>query len=183
MSTVKVKCTVCDQEFEKPKNEYNRRKKLGRPLYCGLSCAGKANLKNIPEDKRLHPENLISDNRLDELSPFRYYMKCLRNGPSSGRNRKPYTITLEDMKKQWDKQEGICPYTGWNLILPKSTMDQIPHVPERASLDRIDSSKIYERGNIQWVATIANYAKHAWPEDELFRFCEAVAQNRGGFSY
>lgn len=175
MSTVKLDCPICNKEFNKPRNEYNRRKKLGRPIYCGLSCAGKANIKNIPLEKRIHPENLVADNRRDEYSPFRYYMKCLKNP-----GRKSCEVTVKDLKKQWDEQNGICPYTGWKMLIPKSSCynHQVPHVPERASVDRIDSSKPYEPGNIQFVATIVQYAKHAWHKDEVFRFCEAVVQNQ-----
>jgi hypothetical protein len=41
-------------------------------------------------------------------------------------------------------------------------------------LDRIDSSKGYIFGNVQFVSLMANYAKRDFLEEELLRFCEAV---------
>ena len=41
MKTIIVKCKVCGNSFEKPKNEYNRRIKLGKTdFYCNLKCSG-----------------------------------------------------------------------------------------------------------------------------------------------
>ena len=50
------------------------------------------------------------------------------------------------------------------------------HSMNRASVDRIDSSKGYTKDNIQFVAMIAQYAKHTFTEKELFTFCHAVAE-------
>jgi len=96
-------------------------------------------------------------------------------------NRKRCKVTVEDVKKQWDKQKGICPYTGWELLIPQTSAPehQVPLVPKRASVDRIDSSKSYTPDNIQFVATIAQYAKHIWHGDELLRFAEAVVEYQG----
>jgi hypothetical protein len=30
-------------------------------------------------------------------------------------------ITAEYLKQLWENQKGICPFTGWGLILPKDT--------------------------------------------------------------
>ena len=42
--------------------------------------------------------------------PFKLY-------PTPLRNCKRCNITLQDLKNQWEKQKGICPYTGVNIIL------------------------------------------------------------------
>jgi len=173
MSIVQLDCPICNKQFDKPRNEYNRRKRLGRPMYCGRSCSGKANLKNIPLEKRHRPENLVCGNRLDGLSPFRWHLRNMKR-------RRGCTLTLQELKDQWDMQKGVCPYTGWNLKNMRSMnyADQLSRAPDRASLDRIDSSEDYKPGNIQFVAMIAQYAKNSWPEEELIRFCEAVVNNQ-----
>jgi hypothetical protein len=48
--------------------------------------------------------------------------------------------------------------------------------PQLASLDRIDSSKGYIKGNIQFVSVIANYAKNEMTHDEMLYFCKATAK-------
>lgn len=53
------------------------------------------------------------------------------------------------------------------------TRDDIPKI-EDASLDRIDSSKPYIEGNVQWVTKQANLSKHVMSMNELFVFCKKV---------
>lgn len=47
-----------------------------------------------------------------------------------------------------------------------------------ASLDRIDSSKGYIPGNVQWVDKRVNYMKQALPEGEFAELCRLVYLNR-----
>lgn len=162
---IQLTCETCGKEFKRRKAEVNRSKKLGRRNYCSLQCVGKDNHTHLPAN----PENLIPDNKADDLSPFRFFMKILRNC-----KRKPFFITVEDLKKQWEKQNGKCPYTGWKLKTPKNTRESLPRTPDRASLDRIDSSKPYTKDNIQFVSLMAQYAKNTWDDQELKDFCEAV---------
>lgn len=86
--------------------------------------------------------------------------------------------TLTDLKVLWEKQKGICPYTGWNLVLLPCTTDyeSVRLTTNRASVDRIDSSQGYTPDNIQFVAVIANFAKNAFPEEDLINFCHDVCK-------
>ena len=153
---------------------------MGRRTFCSLKCCGVGTLDNIPVDKRYHPENLQADNRADELSQFRFHMKCMHNHGDKGL-RKSCEVTLQDLQEQWEKQSGKCPYTGWDLKTPinMSNVNQLPKTPDRASVDRIDSSKPYTKDNIQFVSMMAQFAKNSWGDEELFKFCEAVVNNRG----
>jgi len=74
---------------------------------------------------------------------------------------------------QWEQQKGVCPYTGWRMILPveKKKPGKIPH---QASVDRIDCSLGYTPDNIQFVALMAQYAKHTWGDSEVKGFFAAV---------
>jgi hypothetical protein len=111
----------------------------------------------------------------NELTPFKRAWKlALRREPLSN-------LTLNHLKEVWDRQAGICPYTGWNLILPASKIGfgEFSKSPKRASLDRIDSAKGYEIGNVQFVSIIANYAKNTFTHEEMVEFCKAVAVKWG----
>lgn len=97
---------------------------------------------------------------------------------STAKRRKDFDITLEDLKQQWDAQKGICPYTGWQLKNMPSYSDQLPKTPDRASLDRINSSKGYVKGNNQFVALIAQFAKNEWTDSVLENFVDAFVNNK-----
>lgn len=59
-------------------------------------------------------------------------------------------------------ESNLCYY--WGLY---------PNI-EEASLDRIDSSKGYIEGNVQWVTQQANLSKHVMTMEQLYEFCRKV---------
>lgn len=165
----------CGKEFQKSRGEYNRRVKLGKKLYCSMGCFGKdAGKHNIPADKARHPENLRKAGwQFGELSPFKMMFNSAR---THARNKgKEFTIELADLLTEWNKQNGICPLTGWSMVLHKKCGDKIKTTPDRASLDRIDSAKGYVRGNVRFVSLMAQYAKNGWVDEDVVRFARAVA--------
>lgn len=52
-------------------------------------------------------------------------------------------VTLEDLRQQWEKQKGRCPYTGWKLknLINTCHNNQLP------------------RTNIKFVSIMAQFAK------------------------
>lgn len=175
MSKIEVECFYCNTKFKKRKAEHNRSLKLGRKSFCSRSCAGKINASNLKEFRGVGvTENLVSDNRRDEYSEFKWFMRCIR------RRKKEYNVDLEFLKQLWLEQKGICPITGWELELPKHSSDwgSKHNKMFRASLDRIDNRAGYLKGNVRFVAVIANYCKNEFSDDELMLFCEAVVSNK-----
>lgn len=110
-----------------------------------------------------------------ENSIFKRYIRNIMQGKNTSRRRKdmPVTITVQDLRNQWIKQRGICPYTGWGINLREKTGHTTPC---QASLDRIDPSRGYLPDNIQFVALMANYAKNFFDDEHLIYFCKSVAQ-------
>ena len=159
---------------EKTKKEYNRAIRLGRKLYCNLSCAtyGKpALVKNFG----LHVREILGNIRKpDELSPFRYYLSKARST-----ERKLWygetNLTLDYLRDLWTNQLGICPYTGHYMELPISTQtaNRKPS-PTRASLDRIDSSKGYVQGNVEFVCQAVNLAKQSFSREQMISFFKRI---------
>ena len=89
-------------------------------------------------------------------------------------------ITLEYLKELWEKQNGLCPFTGWNPLLPRSSSySNDPNSMYRASIDRIDNSKGYVVGNIRFVSVIANYCRNTFTDDQVKLFCESVCKHTG----
>ena len=159
------KCDNCGTEFQKPLSEYTRNQKLGRHNFCSRSCAGKFRQSlNIPlTQAQLDNQRAISKhsgNRKDMYTPFRETLHRTK------RRFKEVNITLQDLKEQWEKQNGRCAYTNLPIILPIGNSH--PDIRYQASLDRIDSNLGYIRGNIQFVATPINYMKSTM-SDKVFR--------------
>ena len=82
---------------------------------------------------------------------------------------------MEDLKETWEKQNGVCPYTGFKLILPEnSNLNEIDFF-HRASLDRIDSSLGYIKGNIQFISTPINLMKQTQSDANAKQFLKEIS--------
>lgn len=82
----------------------------------------------------------------------------------------PVTITQDQMWELFLKQNKKCAITGELLTL--DTRDSLHD--GTASLDRIDSSKGYVEGNVQWVHKIVNFMKRGMMEKELRQWCTKI---------
>jgi len=174
---IDLKCAECGKEFARYLSEHKRSIRLERREFCCMTCAAIWSNRTNPRPGR--PDNLRNAIHTDEFSPFRKHRHSIKwHCKDSG---KEFSITLNNLKAQWEKQGGICPYTGWNLINPPTVTAWLklpyPRSPKLASVDRIDSSIGYVPSNIQFIATIANYAKHEYTEKQLREFCDAVSHN------
>ena len=114
-------------------------------------------------------------NRQNEYSPFVYFI-----AKSKSEDRKRHygipTITKKYLKQLWDQQKGICPYTGIKMILPENSQKYYKtRSPKRASLDRIDSSKGYVEGNVEFVCLTINLAKNSFTREEMKEFLTEIA--------
>lgn len=74
-----------------------------------------------------------------------------------------FNLTIEYLWNLYITQNRKCAITG----------DELPDILE-ASLDRIDSSKGYIEGNVQWVTVQANKCKHILSMSELYEFAKKV---------
>ncbi len=74
-----------------------------------------------------------------------------------------FEVSIEYLWNLFQEQKQICAITG----------DYIPNIKE-ASLDRIDSSKGYIEGNVQWATQQANLSKHVMTMEQLYEFCRKV---------
>lgn len=91
--------------------------------------------------------------------------------------KKEVLISLQDLVDQWKSQKGICAYSGQVLSLVQKDRDWSEST---ASIDRIDSSKGYIKGNIQWVHKRINTMKNDMSETEFINWCVKVAETHGG---
>jgi hypothetical protein len=171
MSRVNIVCKECKKEVAKRTGEVNRRKRLGSSdFYCSRSCANRDGNRKSPRGG--NTSLLVANNRRDEYTPFRWFLSRVKARPRKGRS----DITVEYLKWLWEYQQGICPFTGWLMQLPNSTVGWKEGLVKikSASLDRYDNSKGYLQGNVRFVSVIANYAKAQFSDQEVMEFCHAV---------
>lgn len=85
------------------------------------------------------------------------------------------------IKYLWDlfvKQDGKCALSNIELKLEKSLNRIKGQANITASLDRIDSSKGYIEGNVQWVHKDVNYMKQDLDEDYFIKMCKLITKNK-----
>lgn len=171
---ITLTCYCCNNKFERLLSEHKQNMKKNRKTFCSRSCmCVQHNKTRIP----CYNLNNLKRSTTDEFSPFRRFIASMKRRKL--KTGKEHNITLQDLKEQWKKQKGICPYTGWQLWLPIAIHKWDPEMPKhlKASIDRINSSKGYIKGNIQFVCLIANLAKNNFSDEDLIKFCNAVVKN------
>lgn len=169
-------CDECGKEAQKPKSEYERNKRLGRHQFCSRSCAirwANTHKKHTFTEKCRQHLLSIANNRHDEYSGFRYIFRNIK------KRFKEVNIDLPYLKQLWDIQNGICPYTGIHMTLPtyKHNADYFTV----ASLDRIDSSKGYIKGNLQFVVLPINLMKSSMSDAAIKRFLKQISEYTSHF--
>lgn len=155
-----VQCDNCGIIHSKPTSEYLRNLKLNRKMFCSRNCSviygnsirdrSKGNYYNLSKH---------SNNRKDEFSPFKQLLR------SSKIRNKELSITLQDLKEIWEKQNGICPYTKFQLQLNQAENRML-----KASLDRIDNSKGYTKDNVEFVCMAINFMKNTFTREQVKQF-------------
>jgi hypothetical protein len=171
MKTILVKCRWCQKEILKQKKAYNRAVKQKRDLFCNHSCACAFNNKKRNEngEKFSLPLEWIGtgnpEYRRDNLSDFRPLYQRVKTDKNEG------SISLKQIKELWEAQNGVCPYTGIKLTLPKWNKKK---TVETASVDRINSKIGYTKENCQIISIMANLAKNDFTHLDMVRFCEAI---------
>lgn len=170
-------CKNCGKTYLLYVGEVNRKNKKGTPFYCSLSCSGKNNTLHLRDwnesSKNKNHIKKLSSNKKDEYSIFRETLKRCKY--RSKNNKKELSLTLNDLKEQWERQDGKCPYLKQKLILPLTTGKENKDNPNLiASLDRIDSSKGYTKDNIQFISQTLNYAKNCYEEKTILNLIDLL---------
>ena len=147
---IEVICNGCGKTFEMKRGRYtSRHKQNNGNHFCNHAC--------------FHKHKQCK-------SPFGYFVDKSRS-----RNLYEYDIDTAFLKELWEKQNGRCPYTGIQMILPESKKNfRKCRSIEKASLDRIDSSKGYIKGNVEFVCQGINFAKHDYSKEEVLQFVNKI---------
>jgi hypothetical protein len=74
------------------------------------------------------------------------------------------SITLDDLKEQWNKQNGKCYWLGIDMSLEDLMISRSPFAP---SVDRLDSSGHYTKDNIVLTSRFANLGRGAYAGEDF----------------
>lgn len=178
MKTIELICNTCGVSFDKPLNEYKRKLKLGKTeFFCGLSCSGKRN-QNIKmilnAGKPYHftgGGNKITTNEGKLFQAMKEFSRRIRR-----RKQFDKEISPNDLIEIWNKQNGKCRYTNVELILPFNSDYNTANNNYKASIDRIDSKKLYSIDNIQFTSLTVNYLKNNMTESDIDEFFNIIKQ-------
>ncbi len=88
----------------------------------------------------------------------------------------PFEVTREQAWELYQAQKGLCALSGVPIKFSTNIRDE--RGTQTASLDRVDNSKGYVVGNIQWVHKRVNIMKNVMANDELLEWCERLIQWR-----
>lgn len=127
----------------------------------------------IIEDRK---PKYFKETSFDQISDN--YMKYhTYNGERAGRKERgiSFNLTKQDLWDLWVKQEGKCAYTGLDLLVNFTSTTKYKECT--ASLDRIDSSKSYEVGNVEWVHKQVNVMKNIFSKQSFIEFCKLISKN------
>jgi predicted DNA-binding protein YlxM (UPF0122 family) len=92
------------------------------------------------------------------------------------RRKISFEISIEYAWSVLIKQDNKCALSGISLSFCTSRLDRTS--VQTASLDRIDSSKGYVEGNIQWIHKTINKMKMDILEKDFLDFCEIITKYR-----
>ena len=117
---------------------------------------------------------VFAGNRRDEYSPFKEFFRRARTAYRTSRYGLA-DIDLPYLKMIWEQQKGICPYTQIKMTLAENPLKyrKIQSL-KKASLDRIDSTKGYIKGNVEFVCSGINLAKNSFTCEEMREFITEI---------
>ena len=175
---VNVVCTECQRLFSRRRYEFNRTERKGGKHFCNSSCRTKHFNKHLtPEQIKMRDECILSNRytlKSDALSPFRVFSKRVRQADVIKKYGQP-DIDVEYLKRLWEFQDGRCGYTGIKMILPPTIREyHKTHSVKKISLDRIDSSKGYIKGNVHFTCQAINLAKRNLPHEDMMALIQEI---------
>ena len=108
---------------------------------------------------------------------FRRIQLILQPSASRKNGRRKSKLTMEEFMNEWQQQFeklGLrCPKTGQRMTYTKGGGEVLTNI----SVDRINSTRDYEKGNVQFVCLAYNTMKNKYPEPVLVTWCQRIIKN------
>lgn len=155
-------------------------KKVNSHVYWKFTCDCGKTISRVPANVRKNKYNACPECLKGEGSwawkgfgefPQSHYRTIYHSAQAKGFE---FDVTREYLWELFLAQERRCVFTGWELSFTSSYNDKASRT---ASLDRIDSSRGYVEGNVQWVHRDVNKLKKNMTDKRFLELCHAVASH------
>jgi len=150
-------CAECGKEY------YVKPSRIGRTNlhFCSQACR--------TEYIHKHPEMIPTYKNRDKVTEF-FCKKITRSRLAAKKRGIAFSseLSARDLIELWYKQEGKCYYSGIPMSFDPSEQLRL------VSIDRIDSSKGYEKGNIVLCSYAFNSFKFTFPKDKILEFISLI---------
>lgn len=176
---IKVECTLCGIEHL-IRSDILKNKQATK---C-KACSNKEKyLKNVEDKVIAHKGYSVGHQGTGDLSKT----MVLRSKYSAQKRNIEWDDSYMNTENLWNlflEQDKKCALSGMELTLYKG--DNVPMQTNNrnldyrgwnASLDRIDSSKGYIEGNVQWVHRNINIMKNSYSQDYFLELCQKVCNH------
>lgn len=87
-----------------------------------------------------------------------------------------FDIDRDYLVRLWNSQQGLCAISGVAMQTKSGTREN--KNPYRASLDRINNSQGYVKGNVRFLCHWVNNAKSTWEQSVFDKFIENILDSR-----
>lgn len=100
------------------------------------------------------------------LMPYTWFEMKRKGGISRGL---VWDLEPQDIVTLYEQQNGLCALTNWPITWSEKGLTAT------VSIDRIDSSEGYLKGNVQLLHKDVNMAKQQYSQDYFIEMCKAIA--------
>lgn len=164
-------CKDCNKKFNRSLSKYKYQIKNGQVnFYCSKKCS-ETNYGIFKKGRK----SIGRPDKLDVYSPFRRMLYNINGNKSIKKRGLKIDIDLEYLYLLWNLQNGICPISGISMELPRDSNTKRIIKFNSASIDRINNSLGYIKGNIRFVCLMANYCRNTFTDKEVIEFCKSVS--------
>lgn len=155
MKYTELNCAYCGTPYTRLAKEVNRSLKLGRKCYCSKSCM----LSGRTEDG-------FASGRFNIASDL-----VINAKKRAVATDKEFDLDVVYINELFKVQLGKCALSGVDMFFATRTEDKSLY---QVSIDRIDNTKGYIKGNVQLVALGINYMRNDFTVADAITFIEDV---------
>lgn len=98
--------------------------------------------------------------------PITWFEVKRKGGISRGLS---WDLEPQDILEMYEEQKGACALTGWPIGWSEKGLTAT------VSIDRVDSSEGYVKGNVQLLHKDVNMAKQQYSQEYFIEMCKAIA--------